>query len=134
MFLFFNLTFFPLFFVGILGQPRRVFTYAANLQTWNDVSSIGAYLLGASFFLFIINFVWSIFIDPKRAPQNPWSSLGLEWKAPTPVPWYNFVRIPVVLSDPYHYGERDVVSVADLGVPEPAMAGAPGSPPGGTHG
>jgi len=134
MFIFFNLTFFPLFFVGILGQPRRVFTYAHNLQVWNDVSSIGAYLLGASFFLFIINFVWSIFIDPKRAPQNPWSSLGLEWKTPTPVPWFNFVRIPVVLSDPYHYGEADVVSVADLGIPEPAMAGASGAPPGGTHG
>jgi len=117
MFLFFNLTFFPLFFVGLLGQPRRVFTYAANLQTWNDVSSVGAYLLGASFFIFVVNFVWSIWIDPKPATQNPWSSLGLEWKAPTPVPWFNFPRIPVVLSDPYHYGERDVVSVADLGEP-----------------
>ena len=126
MFLFFNLTFFPLFFVGLLGQPRRVFTYAANLQTWNDVSSVGAYLLGASFFIFVVNFVWSIWIDPKPATQNPWSSLGLEWKAPTPVPWFNFPRIPVVLSDPYHYGERDVVSVADLGEPSPAIAGAGG--------
>jgi cytochrome c oxidase subunit 1 len=130
MFLFFNLTFFPLFFVGILGMPRRVFEYQANLQVWNDVSTTGAYLLGASFFIFIINFVWSIFIDPKPAAQNPWSSLGLEWKAPTPVPWFNFVRIPVVLSDPYHYGERDALSVADLGDTTPvtpAVAGAGGT-------
>ena len=101
MFVFFNLTFFPLFFVGILGQPRRVFDVRRRTsRRWNDVSSIGAYLLGASFFIFIINFVWSIFIDPKRAPQNPWSSLGLEWQTPTPVPWYNFVRIPIVLVGP----------------------------------
>ena len=78
--------------------------------------------------------MWSVFIDPKRAPHNPWSSLGLEWKTPTPVPSYNFAHIPVVLADPYHYGEPNVVSVADLGVPEPAMAGVSAAPPGGPHG
>ncbi len=123
-FIFFNMTFFPLFFVGLLGQPRRVFEYAQNLQPWNDFSSISAYLLGASFLIFICNFIWSIYIDPKRAPQNPWGSLGLEWKAPTPVPWFNFTRIPVVLSDPYHYGERDALPVADLGESELVSAGA----------
>ncbi len=114
-FIFFNMTFFPLFFVGILGQPRRVFEYAQNLQPWNDFSTISAYLLGASFFFFICNFIWSVFIEPKRAPQNPWSSLGLEWQTPTPVPWFNFERIPIVLTDPYHYGEPDALKVADLG-------------------
>ena len=59
-FIFFNCTFFPLFLVGLLGQPRRVFEYASNLQTLNDISSISAYFLGASFFFFIINFMWSI--------------------------------------------------------------------------
>jgi len=115
MFIFFNMTFFPLFLVGLLGQPRRVFEYAQNLQPLNDFSTISAYLLGASFFLFIANFVWSIYIDPKPAPPNPWDSRGLEWQTPTPVPWFNFERIPVVLADPYHYGEADAVPVADLG-------------------
>ena len=68
MFIFFNLTFFPLFLVGLLGQPRRVFEYAKNLQGLNDFSSVSAFLLGASFLIFIANFVWSIFIDPKPAP------------------------------------------------------------------
>ena len=108
-------TFFPLFLVGILGQPRRVFEYAPNLQTLNDISSISAYFLGASFFFFIINFVWSIYLNPHPAPPNPWDSLGLEWQTPTPVPWFNFERIPVVLNDPYHYGEPDAPPVADLG-------------------
>jgi cytochrome c oxidase subunit 1 len=118
MFVFFNLTFFPLFIVGFLGMPRRVFEYAANLQTLNDLSSVSAYLLGSSFLFFVANFVWSIWIDPKPAPANPWGSLGLEWQTPTPVPPYNFERIPLVLSDPYHYGEADPPAVADLsGVP-----------------
>jgi cytochrome c oxidase subunit 1 len=114
MFIFFNLTFFPLFFVGLLGQPRRVFEYAKNLQTWNDFSSVSAFLLGASFLIFVANFVWSIIIDPKPAQDNPWNSLGLEWQTPTPVPYYNFERIPVVLNDPYHYNDVDALPVADL--------------------
>ena len=71
MFIFFNLTFFPLFLVGLLGQPRRVFEYAQNLQVLNDFSSVSAFLLGASFVIFIANFVWSIFIDPKPVPGQP---------------------------------------------------------------
>jgi len=114
-FVFFNLTFFPLFLVGLLGQPRRVFEYAHNLQPLNDISSISAFFLGATFFFFIINFVWSVYINPRKSPDNPWHSRGLEWQTATPIPWYNFERIPVVLDDPYHYGERDAPAVADLG-------------------
>ena len=115
MFVFFNLTFFPMFLIGLLGQPRRVFEYASNLQALNDFASMSAFVLGASFLVFVANFVWSIFIKPTPSPANPWDSLGLEWQTPTPVPYYNFERIPVVLSDPYHYGEEDAPAVADLG-------------------
>jgi cytochrome c oxidase subunit 1 len=115
MFVFFNMTFFPLFIVGILGQPRRVFEYAHNLQGLNDFSSISAYLLGASFLIFVVNFVWNIVIEPRFvASTNPWGSLGLEWQTPTPVPYYNFERIPVILNDPYHYSEPEAEPVADL--------------------
>jgi cytochrome c oxidase subunit I len=121
MFIFFNLTFFPLFLVGLLGQPRRVFEYATGLQALNDFSSISAYLLASSFIIFIVNFVWSIFIDPKPAPANPWDSRGLEWRTANPVPFHNFDHIPVVLSDPYHYGEPDAPPVADIPeIPLPA--------------
>ena len=124
MFIFFNLTFFPMFLIGLLGQPRRVFEYASNLQTLNDISSVSAFLLAASFLIFVANFVWSIFIDPKKAPANPWRSNGLEWQTPTPVPVYNFERIPVVLTDPYHYSEPGAPPVADLGSPVLVGAGA----------
>ncbi|MCU1495713.1 MAG: Cytochrome-c oxidase [Acidimicrobiaceae bacterium] len=127
MFIFFNLTFFPLFIVGLLGQPRRVFEYAQRLQGLNDFSSISAYLLGASFLVFTANFAWSLWIDPKPAPANPWGSRGLEWQTPTPVPFNNFERIPVILADPYHYGEENPLPVADLGVPVGAGVGSGGS-------
>jgi cytochrome c oxidase subunit 1 len=115
MFIFFNLTFFPMFFIGLLGQPRRVFEYANNLQTLNDFSSISAFFLGASFLVFIANFVWSIFIKPVASTANPWDSRGLEWQTANPVPVHNFDRIPVVLDDPYHYSEPGAPPVADLG-------------------
>jgi cytochrome c oxidase subunit I len=114
MFVFFNLTFFPLFLVGLFDQPRRVFEYAHQLQTLNDFASASAFVLGSSFLVFVANFVWSVFIDPRPAPANPWESNGLEWKTANPVPWYNFERIPVVLDDPYHYSEPQEVPVADL--------------------
>ncbi len=123
MFVFFNMTFFPLFIVGILGMPRRVFEYAHNLQGLNDFSSISAYLLGASFLIFVANFIWTIIIEPRRAAANPWNSLGLEWQTPTPVPYYNFERIPVILSDPYHYSEPEALPVADL-APRPSAGAA----------
>jgi cytochrome c oxidase subunit 1 len=135
MFVFFNLTFFPLFLVGLLGQPRRVFEYQVGLQVLNDFASVNAFLLGSSFLVFVANFIWSLWIAPVPAPANPWESLGLEWKTPTPVPVHNFDRIPVVLADPYHYSEPDAPAVADLGggtlLPEAALAGAgpPGSVP-----
>ena len=126
-FIFFNLTFFPMFFIGILGQPRRVFEYATNLQTLNDISSFSAYFLGASFLFFIVNFIWSIYLNPHPAPPNPWNSLGLEWQTPTPVPWFNFEHIPVVTNDPYHYGEPDAAPWRTWARPMAAVGAPAGS-------
>jgi cytochrome c oxidase subunit 1 len=124
MFVFFNLTFFPMFIIGLLGQPRRVFTYAKNLQGLNDFSSVSAFLLGASFLVFLVNFMWSMYINPVMAPANPWDSLGLEWQTATPVPSYNFERIPVIMTDPYHYGEVGAPALADFGDGPPAPLGS----------
>ncbi len=120
MFVFFNLTFFPMFIIGLLGQPRRVFTYARNLQGLNDFASVSAFLLGASFLIFVANVMWSQFISPQKSPDNPWDSLGLEWQTATPIPPYNFERIPVIMSDPYHYSEEGAPTVADFGTEEQA--------------
>jgi cytochrome c oxidase subunit 1 len=115
MFIFFNLTFFPMFIIGLLGQPRRVFTYAQGLQGLNIFSSISAYLLGFSFLIFLANIMWSMFISPEKAPANPWDSLGLEWRTANPIPRHNFDHIPVIMSDPYHYSEPNPPVLVDLG-------------------
>ena len=117
MFIFFNSTFLPLFAVGMLGQPRRVFEYARNLTGLNDWVSISSFLLGCSILIFVINFIWSTVIVREREVANPWNSRGLEWQVASPPPPGNFEHIPVVLSGPYDYGVKDAPSVADLHPP-----------------
>ena len=110
------------------GQPRRVYTYARNLQTLNDIVSISSFLLGASILIFVFNFVYSTVIARVREEGNPWRSRGLEWQVASPPPPGNFARVPVVLSGPYEYGVKDAPPVADLdpplGVLSAAYAGA----------
>ena len=128
MFVGFNSTFLPLFAVGMLGQPRRVFEYARNLQTLNDWVSISSFVLGTSILIFVINVVWSTVIVREPETANPWQSRGLEWQISSPPPGGNFEHIPVVLSSPYDYGVKDAPPVADLhppvGVVSAAYAGA----------
>ncbi len=128
MFIFFNSTFLPLFALGLMGMPRRVFEYARNLQPLNDWVSFSSYLLGASLLIFLINFIWSTLFARVKAAANPWNARGLEWQVSSPPPPENFKYVPVVLSGPYEYGVKDAPPVADLnppvGVVSAAYAGA----------
>ena len=120
MFLAFNSTFGVLFAVGLLGMPRRVSTYAADLEPLNVWASVSAFVLGASILVFLANVLYSMLIARRPAEPNPWRSKSLEWQLPTPVPRHNFDRIPVIDSDPYDYGTP----------PPPRPAGAPAEAPG----
>ncbi len=124
MFIGFNCTFMPLFAAGLLGQPRRVFEYARNLQTLNDFVSISSFVLGFSILLFLINFVWSTVVTRDREVGNPWQSRGLEWQVASPPPANNFDHVPVVLSGPYEYGVPDAPPVADLDPPVGVLTAA----------
>ncbi|MGB2874749.1 MAG: cbb3-type cytochrome c oxidase subunit I [Gaiellaceae bacterium] len=114
MFVFFNLTFFPLFAAGFVGMPRRVSTYAPGLQILNDFVSASAFVLGFSMLIFLGNLVYSLVFARIPAEKNPWQSRGLEWQVPTPVPVMNFERIPVVNTSPYEYGVEGAPPVASL--------------------
>ncbi len=110
MFLAFNSTFAPLFALGFMGMARRVVTYPTPLQGLNDWVSASAFVLGLSMLLFLYNLVYSQLFAHVRAPANPWGSKSLEFQLPSPVPVHDFDRIPVIVGDPYGYGEGGSVT------------------------
>ena len=95
----FVLTFGPMHFAGMLGMPRRIYTYPVDRgwDVWNQLSSLGAFIQGPSFVIFIWNLLFSL---KKGAPagDDPWDAWTLEWVTTSPPPAYNFETIPTVRS------------------------------------
>lgn len=95
----FNLTFFLQHILGIIGMPRRIYTYP-DLPYWkilNLFSSFGAVLM----FLGMAIFFWNIYVTlkkPRTVPANPWGAWTLEWSVPSPPNLRNFVEITPVHS------------------------------------
>jgi cytochrome c oxidase subunit I len=101
MFVSFNLTFFPQHMLGLLGMPRRVYTYPDDNGWWygyNLASSIGAWLMGVAVLLFFVNVFWSRGGRVPRAGNDPWVADTLEWYATSPPPPNNFDRVPYITS------------------------------------
>jgi cytochrome c oxidase subunit 1 len=102
-----NVTFFPMHFAGLLGMPRRIYTYQAGLglEIYNLLSTIGVFFIMAGMIVFIHN----LFRSAKKgeiAPINPWNAPTLEWAIPSPPPEYNFAKLPTVQSlDPLWHQE-----------------------------
>jgi cytochrome c oxidase subunit 1 len=94
-----NLTFFPMHFSGMLGMPRRIYTYDSGQgwDTFNLISSIGAYMLVVATVIFVYNFFKSR-KSGAIAGSNPWGAGTLEWTIPSPPPEYNFAVLPTVTS------------------------------------
>src|SRR5665213_2033704 len=99
MFIGFNVAFFPMHILGLLGMPRRIYTYADNLGwgTPNLVVSIGAFVFGLGIVLFLVNVIVSLKHGRPVGP-NPWDGSSLEWSTSSPPPVYNFAVIPIVPS------------------------------------
>jgi cytochrome c oxidase subunit I len=97
MFLGFNLGFFPMHIAGLLGMPRRIYTYPAGLGwgTVNLVTTIGSYVFAVGVLLFLANVLWSLLRGPAAGP-NPWDAPTLEWATSSPPPAYNFEVLPSV--------------------------------------
>ena len=93
---FFNVTFFPMHFLGLAGMPRRIPDYAMQFADFNMLATIGAFGFGLSQLLF----VWGIIKCAKggeKAPNNPWEGADtLEWTLSSPPPYHSFETPPVV--------------------------------------
>ncbi|HKX45473.1 MAG TPA: cytochrome c oxidase subunit I [Planctomycetota bacterium] len=95
----FNLTFFPQFFMGSQGMPRRYFDYLPQFEIYHTLSSLGAWLLLVGLLMVLWNLLQSL-RKGAPAPRNPWGSATLEWETPSPPQHFNFAEQPIV-DDPY---------------------------------
>jgi cytochrome c oxidase subunit I len=95
----FNLTFFPMHILGLMGQPRRTWTYP-DLPGWgaiNMLATIGAFILGIGVLLLLWN-ILQAFRHGEAAGDNPWDAWTLEWATSSPPPAYNFAALPPIES------------------------------------
>jgi cytochrome c oxidase subunit 1 len=117
----FHLTFFPQHFLGLMGMPRRVFTYqpGVGLETGNFISTIGAFLMGVGTIIFLYNIIVTAMKKPD-AVGDPWDGRTLEWTIPSPPPEYNFRLTPLVRGlDPFWKekmaGNKEMTAAEPLG-------------------
>ncbi|MFL6768469.1 MAG: cytochrome c oxidase subunit I [Sphingomicrobium sp.] len=97
IFLGFQLTFFPMHLSGLIGMPRRVYTYPAGmgLELPNLLSTIGSLVVALAVLLFVVNMAISL-LKGRGAGPNPWDAPSLEWAIQSPPPPHNFAHIPMV--------------------------------------
>jgi cytochrome c oxidase subunit 1 len=107
----FNCIFIPLFYTGMAGDHRRIWSYELfpellDLQDVRAFATIATVVMLAFQPIFIFNFFWSLRRGPK-AGDNPWKANTLEWQAPSPPPHGNFAEMPRVYRGPYEYSHPD---------------------------
>ena len=119
----FHATFLPMHWSGMLGMPRRVYTYPAGLglEVPNLISTVGAFFLAFGVVLFVVNGLLSLYRGAIAGP-NPWGAASLEWATSSPPPVYNFEHMPVVDSDtPLWDTDGELPVVSGLRVDEKEM-------------
>jgi cytochrome c oxidase subunit 1 len=87
VFIGFNLTFFPMHMLGLLGMPRRVYTYSEGglWELYNMISTIGAFIMAVGMCVFVLNVVRTTRVG-RRAINDPWLADTLEWYATSAAP------------------------------------------------
>ncbi|RFU63401.1 cytochrome c oxidase subunit I [Peribacillus glennii] len=94
----FHLTFFIQHFLGLMGMPRRIFTYlpGQGFETGNLISTVGAFFMAVAVLILLINIIMTS-IKNERVGNDPWEDgRTLEWAIPSPPPFYNFKQLPLV--------------------------------------
>ncbi len=95
----FHLTFDSMHVPGLLGMPRRIYTYepGRGWDTWNFLTTVGVVFQAAGVLAFVFNLVRS-YVRGRPAGNDPWDAWTLEWSTTSPPPEYNYATVPVVKS------------------------------------
>jgi cytochrome c oxidase subunit 1 len=93
---FFNVTFFPMHFLGLAGMPRRIPDYALQFADFNALASVGAFGFGLSQLIFLFVLVKCMRGGEKAAGRAWEGAEGLEWTVPSPAPYHTFEEAPVL--------------------------------------
>ncbi len=106
----FNATFVPQFIMGSQGMPRRYATYVPEFAGYHHASTIGAMVLGCGVALMVFYLLASL-LQGKKAMENQWGGVTLDWHTPTPPPLENFEHPPKVTTEVYDYSTLDLQSL-----------------------
>jgi cytochrome c oxidase subunit 1 len=125
----FNLAFFPMHSLGILGMPRRIADYDPNAgwTVYNIISTVGAFMIAASVIPFLINVI-ATFINGEKVGDDPWEANTLEWATTSPPPPYNFDTLPPIRSERPVFDLRHKHDAEHLHDGEAALATTEGDP------
>ncbi|MBI4861469.1 MAG: cbb3-type cytochrome c oxidase subunit I [Candidatus Riflebacteria bacterium] len=102
LFVGFNLFYFSMLVLGLMGMPRRYFDHLPQFHTGHSVATVGAFVLVLGLAIFFGNLVKALFRG-ERAPADPWGGRTLEWTLSSPPPVENFAAIPTITGGPYAY-------------------------------
>ncbi|HDR7541477.1 MULTISPECIES: cytochrome c oxidase subunit I [Bacillus] len=127
----FHLTFFIQHFLGLIGMPRRYYTYleGQGLEMGNMISSIGAVFMALGTIVLLFNVIKTT-VSKEKAGRDPWDARTLEWTMPAPTPEYNFKQLPFVRGlDPFWIEKREgnkemtaAEPVGDIHMPNPSFS------------
>ncbi len=113
----FNVCFFPQYFLGLDGMPRRVYTYSEE-SGWgplNMVSTIGGFMMGIAFLVLVYNMYYSFRFAKRELTGDAWDGRTLEWSTPSAMPpFYNFAKIPEVTSLDHFWRQKQAGKVEKL--------------------
>jgi cytochrome c oxidase subunit 1 len=107
MFIGFNMLYFTMLVLGVMGMPRRYFHHLPQFNFGHEVATVGSWFLVLGLLMFFGTLVYALF-KGEKAEDNPWGGVTLEWTIPSPPPLENFEEIPTITTDAYHFPQEEL--------------------------